>query len=288
MNLLDKMINFLNKPYDLLESKTFRHLFVFGGAGFAFIFLWVFEPFGLYNLTTIPDKILAIGLYVGIGLLLMIFQVFPLQNLLIRKYTLGITILWLMLSFFVIGTSSSIINSILYNEGRFNFLGFIYFQGIILSINIIPVSIFVLIHYSLTLRRRLRVASNINDTLNTRDEKSENIQELVIKSENKNEAFSLSIDSLLYITTQDNYIDIYYYKNNNIEHKLIRYSLANFEGDNRSNKNVFRCHKSFIVNKGKIESISGNAAGYRIKLFDCNMLIPVSRKWNKSLSTIVS
>jgi len=49
-------------------------LFIFGGAGFALIFLWIFEPYGLYSITTFHGKILAIGLYVGIGLLLMIIQ----------------------------------------------------------------------------------------------------------------------------------------------------------------------------------------------------------------------
>ncbi len=279
--------DFLNRPYDLLESKKFRYLFIFGGAGFALIFLWIFEPYGLYSITTFHGKILAIGLYVGIGLLLMIIQYFFLQNVFIKKYNLAITVLWIILSFFIIGTSSSIINAILYNECRFNLFAFINFQGIILSINIIPVSIFVLVHYNFTLSKRLKIASQINDTLN-RDLNPKNDLEVVINSENKNEGLSILMSSLLYVTSLDNYIDIYYHINDRIEHKLIRYSLAAFEEDNHKIDNIFRCHRSYIINKHKIESISGNAAGYKIKLYNYNMLIPVSRKWNKSLSTLIS
>ena len=45
------MLKFLNKPYDLLEINKFKILLSFGGAIFFFLFLYIFEPFGLYNLS---------------------------------------------------------------------------------------------------------------------------------------------------------------------------------------------------------------------------------------------
>lgn len=282
------MKNLLNRPYDLLESKTFRYWFIVGALLFGILFLWIFEPYGLYNLTTLDAKILAIGLYVGSGLLILLVQFLLLQDIFIRKYTLGITICWIILSFLAIGTSSTIVNSFLFDHGKFRFAAFIYFQGAILSINIIPVSIFVLVHYNVTLQKRLKIASQLNNTLTNRDQKPENNQQVVLNSENKNEGFVISIASLLYITSLDNYIDVYYSKNKLVEHKLIRYSLAGVEEDNRNIDEIFRCHKSYLVNKRKIESVSGNAAGYKIKLHDCDMLVPVSRKWNKNLSVLLS
>ena len=193
-----------------------------------------------------------------------------------------------MLSFLAIGTSSTLVNSFLFDHGRFRFASFIYFQGVILSINIIPVSIFVLIHYNVTLQKRLKTASQLNNTLIKRDQNPEDNLQIVLNSENKNEGFTISIASLLYITSFDNYIDVYYFKDKLVEHKLIRYSLASVEEDNRNIDEIFRCHKSYLVNKRKIESVSGNAAGYKIKLHDCDMLVPVSRKWNKNLSVLLS
>jgi len=49
---------------------------------------------------------------------------------------------------------------------------------------------------------------------------------------------------------------------------------------------IFRCHKSYIVNKVKIDSITGNAAGYKLKLKDYSEYIPISRKWNKKIKEI--
>lgn len=280
------MKELLKKQYDLLESKTFRYWFVFGIALFGLIFLWTFEPYGLYNLTTFDEKALAIGLYTGIGLLLLIFQFFLLQNIFIRKYTLGITILWIILSFLIIGTSSFIINTFLYNEGRFYFSIFIYFQGMILSINIIPVILFVLIHYNLTLRKRLRMAVQINSSIQNKSQNTVKGQIVVLNSENRNDKLELSLNSLLFITSVDNYIDVYYIDNRIIKHKLLRYSLAAIEQDNPNIADLFRCHKSYIVNKTKIDSITGNAAGYKLRLKDYSDYIPISRKWNKQIKDI--
>ncbi len=280
------MKDLLKKQYDLLESKTFRYWFVFGVALFGLTFLWIFEPYGLYNLTTLHEKVLAVGLYVGIGLLLMIIQFFLLQNIFIRRYTLGITILWIILSFLMIGTSSFIINAFLYNEGYFYFPAFIYFQGMILSINIIPVTLFVLIHYSLTLRKRLKMAVQINNSIHKKTQDSENDKVVVLNSENKNDKLELSLNSLLFITSVDNYIDVYYIDNRIIKHKLLRYSLSGIEQDNPSVTDLFRCHKSYIVNKIKIDSVTGNAAGYKLKLKDYSDYIPISRKWNKQIKDI--
>lgn len=282
------MKDLLNKPYDLLESKTFRYWFIFGAMLFGILFLWIFEPYGLYNLTNLHAKIQAIGCYVGSGLLILLIQLLLLQNIFIRKYTLGITILWIMLSFLAIGTSCTIVNSFLFDNGRFRFAAFVYFQGVILSINIIPVLIFVLVHYNVTLQKKLKIASQLNSILTIKEKKLESNLQVVLNSENKNEGFMISIASLLYISSLDNYIDIFYSNNNMVEHKLIRYSLAGVEEDNQNMDEIFRCHKSYLVNKRKIESVSGNAAGYKIKLHDCDLLIPVSRKWNKTLPTLLS
>lgn len=282
------MKNILSRPYDLLESKVFRYLFVFGGSGFAFIFLWIFEPYGLYNLTVVHEKILAIGLYTGIGLLLMFIQFFLLQSLVIKDYTIIKTIGWIALAFFIIGTSSSIINSYLYNNGLFNILGFFYFQGIILSINIIPVSIFVLIHYNITLKKRLGVASNINSSLGKRGELKINHKPIVMNSENKKEGFSIEIDSLIFICSVDNYIEVYFLVNNTLEKKMLRYTLSGIEKDNNGISEIFRCHKSYIVNKRKISSVTGNAAGYKLILQGYTTPIPVSRKWNKDIASITN
>jgi hypothetical protein len=286
--ILLSMRNILNRPYDLLESKTFKYLFVFGGSCFTFIFLWVFTPYGLHKLTTTSSKAFSIGLYAGIGFLLFYFQYFIVQPFAIKKYTVLKTIGWLMLSFFMFGTSSYIINAYVHFNGQLTIKEFFYFQGVILSILIIPLSLFLLIHYNLTLKKRLNAASKFNETLHGKETIQETNFNAIINSENSKESFSLSLDALLYVTSEDNYIKVYFIENNEIRNKLLRYSLSKIESDNQDIDQIVRCHKSYIINKNKIESICGNSGGYKIKLKDYNVLIPLSRKWNSNLSALTS
>lgn len=282
------MKNILAKPYDLLESKLFKYLYVFGGSVFAFVFLWIFEPYGLYNLNLISAKILAIGLYIGVAMILVFIQIFLLQDIVIKKHTVIKTIAWILLSTLIVGTSSSIINAYLYNDGQFYLKSFFFFQGVILSINIIPVTLFVLIHYNITLKKRLKTASSINSSIVNKTELELNHKPLVLNSENKNEGLTIEVDSLICISSVDNYIEITYFKNNVPEKVLLRYTLSGVEKDNTNVFEIFRCHKSYIVNKNKISSIKGNAAGYQLILKGHEKPIPVSRKWNKNIHAIAT
>ena len=92
----------------------------------------------------------------------------------------------------------------------------------ILSINIIPVILFVLIHYNLTLRKRLRMAVQINSSIQNKSQNTDKGQIVVLNSENRNDKLELSLNSLLFITSVDNYIDVYYIDNRIIKHKLLR------------------------------------------------------------------
>ena len=40
---------------------------------------------------------------------------------------------------------------------------------------------------------------------------------------------------------------------------------------------IFKTHRSYLINTHAIESISGNAQGYQLRLKKCSITIPVSR-----------
>ena len=98
----------------------------------------------------------------------------------------------------------------------------------------------------------------------------------------------LSLDSLFYITSADNYINVCYKDAQSIKHKLLRSSLSEITKSFNGQPELLRCHKSYIINKTKIESLTGNAAGYKIKLKSYSELIPVSRNLNKSIQEIIN
>ena len=276
------MTTFLNKPYDLLEIKKFKILYSFGIAIFCFLFLYIFEPFGLYNLSGFY-KLKIISLYVFSGLIISIVHLFWIQNKIIKTYNLRNTILWICWITFLTSISSSIINDIAFNNGHFSFLSFMVFLGIIFVITIIPVLVLILWHYVHTLQRQIKISGQLNKKIQEKAEQSDNSETILFVASNKRENISLLLNHFLYIKSADNYIDVYYMENDIKKHNLLRNTLNEIEKKFAGNKNIQRCHISYIVNIGIIDSVLGNASGYKLKLKHTEELIPVSKKYREDL-----
>jgi len=276
------MAAYLNKPYDLLEIKRFKILFSFGIAIFCFLFLYIFEPFGLYNLSGLY-KLEIISLYVFSGLLISIIHLFWLQKKIIKTYNLINTILWICWITFLTSISSSVINDIAFNQGHFSILSFIVFLGIIFVITIVPVLVLILWHYVHTLKKQIKISGQLNKKIQEKSENPDSSETILFEASNKKENISLLLNNFLYIKSADNYIDVYYMENNIRKHNLLRNTLNEIEKKFTDNKNIQRCHISFIVNAGIIDSVLGNASGYKLKLKNTEELIPVSKKYREDL-----
>ena len=273
---------YLNKPYDLLEIKRFKILYSFGIAIFCFLFLYIFEPFGLYNLSGLY-KLKIISLYVFSGLLISLVHLFWLQNKIIKTYNLRNTILWISWITFLTSISSSVINDIAFNHGYFYFLSFIVFLGIIFGITIFPILVLILWHYVHTLKKQIKVSGQLNKKIQEKGKKPDSSETIIFEASNKRENISLLRYNFLYIKSADNYIDVYYKEGNSIKHNLLRNTLNEIEKKFEGNKNIQRCHMSYIVNIGVIDSVLGNASGYKLKLKNTEVLIPVSKKYREDL-----
>lgn len=276
-------MKFLNRPYDLLKIRKVRIWFLFGSTIFFFIFLYVFEPFGLYNLSGL-FKLEIISLYVGAGLIIGLIHFFWLQKIVIKNYTLRNTILWFGWITLLISISSAVINDIAFNESHFYFLTFIIFIGIIFGISIMPITVLILVHYIYVIKKQIKVTSQINQRISEIDNIADSSETITILGNNKRDNISLVQRELLYIQSADNYVDVYYLENGSIKHDLLRNTLSNIEEQiSVKARGIIRCHSSYIVNTDNIESLSGNASGYKVSIKGVNILIPISRKYKESI-----
>ena len=103
---------------------------------------------------------------------------------------------------------------------------------------------------------------------------------IFLKGENQNEELHLKSTELKYIESANNYVEVNF-KN---EKKLLRSTLKKMEIQLKEYPQFYRCHKKFIVNLNQVESISGNAQGYKLHLKGSDVLIPVSRSLNDEIS----
>ncbi|WP_422083383.1 LytR/AlgR family response regulator transcription factor [Ulvibacterium sp.] len=117
----------------------------------------------------------------------------------------------------------------------------------------------------------------------------ENISEqenvLSIKEDNGLVGFSVKLKHLLYIQSQDNYIEIHYLKEGNHTKHLMRGTLKKILKDFAF---LLRVHRSFVVNPYKVEGLVGNSNKATISLKDVGVSIPVSKSVYASVKNFVS
>jgi hypothetical protein len=100
---------------------------------------------------------------------------------------------------------------------------------------------------------------------------------LFIKTQVKQDDFSLNIDNLLFVKAEGNYIELTTCSNSMVNTELKRISLTQFESQISSYPNFFRCHRAYLVNMLQVEKVSGNSQGYLLAFNNGQSMVPVSR-----------
>ena len=127
-------------------------------------------------------------------------------------------------------------------------------------------------------RQHIDTLKNILSERKT-EEKNESLENIKLLSENKTEKVKLNNNDLFYIKASDNYVEVYFMKNNTIQKKLLRNTLKNIESQLSVYNNFIRCHRTFLVNLNHIDRLGKNYKGSYLKILDIEEEIPVSRHY---------
>jgi DNA-binding LytR/AlgR family response regulator len=98
-----------------------------------------------------------------------------------------------------------------------------------------------------------------------------------LKSDSEKESVQLFLNDLFFIESADNYCRVYYRREKKIISVMLRSTLKRFE-DQLKYPEVFRCHRTYVVNLRNVHKVSGNSQGYRLHFKDFDQTVPVSRK----------
>lgn len=124
---------------------------------------------------------------------------------------------------------------------------------------------------------------NINHLL---EEKQENIQSASLSKKEKEEVLlhgdsretlTLNPHDILYIESVANYLNIAYFNDSELCQKRFRSSLKDMENVLEKYPFLVHIHRAFLVNINFITQVTGNSAGYKIELFGCDKILPVSK-----------
>ncbi|MBE6292917.1 MAG: hypothetical protein E7091_11010 [Bacteroidales bacterium] len=98
---------------------------------------------------------------------------------------------------------------------------------------------------------------------------------------------SISIDSLYYVESQDNYVKIYYEADGKLCNYMLRSTTKAIE--NKFGEYLVRCHRGYIVNKNKIKIFRNDRDGMYIRLtHDGIRQIPVSKSYSSNIQRILA
>ena len=273
------MFRFFAQPYPRDQRDMRRWLLTSAGAGlFVALFLLVFQPFGSANWDD-PRKPYILAGYglITFGCLVLVGSLFPFlfKNFFDEKnWTVGREILWnvVVIIFIAFGNLAYSI----WTMGE-DFGNLFIWLGITAAVGVIPASVITLLSYTRLLRKYatadLRVGkheSEVTASLLPR--------EITFTAENEKDALTVSVNDLLFIESADNYSEIVFFQNEKTKKTLLRGSLSRFE-EQAHHPDIVRCHRSYVVNLGQVEGISGNAQGYKLQLKNWASPVPVARRY---------
>lgn len=273
------MFRFLTQPYPREPRDPRRWLLTSFGAGvFVAIFLLVFQPFGAtqWNNPAKPYILAGYGLVTftcltGVGLVFpRVFRIFFDE----KNWTVGREIAWTVCIIIFIAFGNILYSQWTMGQGFDHIVLWLVFTA---SVGIIPATVITLLSYTRLLRKyataNLRIEKHDPEIITSNDP-----AEITFFAENEKDTLMVPVDDLLFIESADNYSEVVFFQNEKHKKTLLRGSLSRFE-EQAHHPDVIRCHRSFIVNLRQVESISGNAQGYKLQLKNHGTPVPVARRY---------
>lgn len=182
------------------------------------------------------------------------------------------------LTILLIGTLNLLYSSAL-GFVELNFTGFLYFQLITLAVGLLPAALFIMLKENQLLRQNLHDALEMNRVIEShrQDQPTAVTEPIIFSAENGKEQVRLRPEQVLFLSAAENYVEIYWTDNGRQEKTILRSTLARMEDLLRGRSDFFRCHRTYIVNLRNIQSVEGNAQGYRVRFPSVEKPVPVSR-----------
>ncbi len=282
------MLSFLQQPYPLsdpnLKKAVIQSLLV--GLFVTFV-LVVFQPFGSYNWQH-PYKVLILS---GFGMVASVtsflnFFVFPkLLPSVFREaqWTVWKELLWNLLPIPAGGFLSTLYGS-LTGSMPLTLLQVTYMIPVVFLVGLFPAILLVLVNYLYLLRKYRSPEESI---LRPTPELTEDIQTLVLVADNQKDKLVLPASELLFIEASDNYCTFFHHERGKLTKTLLRSSLSRLESQIHHPR-IIRCHRSYLVNLDRIQSVAGNAQGYKLFFDSYEAPVPVARSYSATVKAYFS
>ncbi len=259
-----------------------------------FLFNYIIEPFS-YNFEEHRFSFLIISLFNGllVGVVLMAFLL--LLKITIPKsfreeaWTVGKEIsLWVTI-LLLIGIANFFLRELIYdNPNNFSFRYLVTEVVNTFIVGSFFAVIAVMANYIYLLRSNAKNSLKWNELIKTPPDANKSKSRITITAQNEQDKLVFCHSDFLFAKSDGNYVEFYIKKENgDISWEITRNTLKNVEEQFLNYKYIFKVHRSYIVNLQHVQSVSGNAQGYKLTLSNTNIPVPVSRTYIPVLDAVL-
>lgn len=277
--MVNKVVTYLIKPYPYtisLASEIKAQLII---ASFVVSTLFIVSPL-LYDFLTTQQ----LTGFIVIAILMMVFNIvctlFVFRKFIREeKWVVWKEIIKAMVYIYILTISLLYYVSLVSIHIEFTTL--IQYISYAFLFAIIPISIRInAISFSI-LKTELSELKQLNKTIGGNLTKLSK-KKITIKSHLVNDALTTSENELLYIKSEQNYIQVTLIEGEKTAKKLIRLSLVKAMEQINSER-IVRCHRSYIINLNYIQEVKKNAQGLKLVFIKGAGEIPVSKQYKKMI-----
>src|SRR5574344_746583 len=277
-------MNFRQSVPDYLTTRKNTIIQIVFTAIFALIFIVAYRPFGydnwyghIGNLKLFGGTIAVVLVGMVVIILSRIYMFFFQKN---HEVTLAVYILFIVFEIILLGVFYTCLEIFILDDKRSSFSLFLNAVQNTSLILLIPYTLSILFFAWNDIKRKLeQVVQQFRDPAEVfipfKDEKG--VLRLTLKSIN-----------ILYLESNDNYVNIYYLDNDKKKNYLVRNSLKMLE-KNLKEYPIYRCHRSYSVNLKNVKMIVRTKKGYELILnTNPEESLPVSKSYEKKIMDLLN
>lgn len=103
-------------------------------------------------------------------------------------------------------------------------------------------------------------------------------KQILLKGENKDDRIETDLAHVLYLQAHDNYVMLYLEEENRVQRHILRSTLKDLQ-QQLGDEDFPKVHRSYVVNRSRIEEIKGNKSKANLKISGTDKLIPLGRSF---------
>lgn len=299
------MISFFRQPFPSFYP-SFHAVGQCAIAGASvFLVLFVLQPFGMNNYTTVNRFVAALGYGIITFLVSILFTCllpvcFP-RIFDETKWTVAKEFVFFILITMAIAIANLFFSHLI-DGNEIQFSGLLRSMTVTFSVAFIPVFLAVFFKQQRLFKKYKQESAALNELLKQAktdtdssfsttepeipaggkvlEETAQSNAAIKLTGSNQQESITLLPEQLLMVSAADNYVKVQYADNEKVKQAVLRGALKNFENQLSLYNHLLRCHRSYIINLRKVNAVSGNAQGYKLHVPGLEEPIPVGRNYN--------